>query len=359
MDTTNKRWTQVYVFAAAALLIVAVAAVTLTAIPAQAQVGGDIGGGTLDPFTRPDNNEDGYSEFGAIPCSEESEPDEHTVSVIRGSTAEDAPDFYAVFDAFWDYEVRHLSDNFCPPAVKVTEEYNPQTQRIETDYERHDANIHVTKTAFSVPDSYKVTVIDTDTPIANPDHDDGPTVTGPTIDLVDYPFLSDAISAVEPDPESTAEDPPLIFADTKVWWVRLDEPGTSADETSPLKLALSTDLMKDSDWHNPDGKAVQMRFAAVHVLVEGAPVETHVVDADFFAFEQRKAGEEMPLASWSNVDTAASSVVDMEVGEYKPMQFLFTKPGEYLVQAQIQGHVRQQELRLSTYHPGWEPHQHR
>ena len=35
------------------------------------------------------------------------------------------------------------------------------------------------------------------------------------------------------------------------------------------------------------------------------------------------------------------------------MQFLFTKPGEYRVQAQIQGHVRQQNDRLSTSHPGW------
>ena len=90
MDTTIKRWTQIYIFAAAALLIVAMAAVTLTAGPAQAE-GNVGGGGPLDPYSRPDNNEEGYSDFGAIPCSEESEPDENTVSVIRGSTAEDAP----------------------------------------------------------------------------------------------------------------------------------------------------------------------------------------------------------------------------------------------------------------------------
>ena len=172
---------------------------------------------------------------------------------------------------------------------------------------------------------------------------------------------ADAVSAVEPGPDSTAENPTWVFANTKVWWVRLDDPDTTGtDETSDLKLALSTALMKDEDWFwdddddgVKDGPPVQMRFAAVHVLVAGAPVETHVVDADFFAFEERATDTPMKLAKWSNVDTAASSVVDMEVGQYKPMQFLFTKPGEYLVQAQIQGHVRRSPL--PDAHPGWEP----
>ena len=104
------------------------------------------------------------------------------MSVIRGSTAEDAPDFYAVFDAFWDYEVEHLSDNFCPPGVKVEE------PRSGPEYTRSDAHIHVTKTAFSVPDTYQVTVVDSrpEAPaVANP----GGYAEGTTIDIADYPFL--------------------------------------------------------------------------------------------------------------------------------------------------------------------------
>ena len=94
------------VLAMAALLAVLLAA-TLTAGPAQAQDAG----GSLDPFTRPTDNEEGYKNFPVIPCSEESQPDASTVSLITEG-------YYAVFDAFWDYEVGHLSDNFCPLGLR-------------------------------------------------------------------------------------------------------------------------------------------------------------------------------------------------------------------------------------------------
>ena len=331
MDTTNKRWMQLYLFAAAALLIVAMAAITLTAGPAQAQ-GGII---VVPPDPRIGDNEDFYDE--PYPCSEEAQPDENTESVIREG-------YYALFDAFWDYEVGHLSDNFCPPGVTVTKESNPRTGVTTTTYTRSDAKIHISETAFSVPDSYKVTVIDSrlDTPaVGNPGN-----VEGPTIDIADYPFLKEAVSAIKPGPDSTAENPTWVFADNEVWWVRLDEPDTEetqgVDETSPLQIGFSTALMKDADWHNPNGDAVQFHFGAVHVLEAGAPVETHVVGADFFAFEQRAADTPLKKAQWSNLETAAHSEINMAVGKYRPMQFLFTKPGEYLVQAQIQGHVRKQ-----------------
>ena len=222
MVTINKRWTQLYIFAAAALLIVAVAAVTLTAIPAHAQ---DVGGIVVPPDPRTGNNEDFYDE--PYPCSEEAVPDASTVKVIRGSTAEDAPDFYAVFDAFWDYEVGHLSDNFCPPGVKVTEGTDPVTFLPTTEYTREPANIHISETAFSVPDSYQVTVVDSrsETPaVGNPSN-----VEGDTIDIADYPFLAESILAVKPGPDSTAENPTWVFADNKVWWVRLDDPDTAGD----------------------------------------------------------------------------------------------------------------------------------
>ena len=61
MDTTNQRWMQLSFFAAAALLIVAVAAVTLTAGPTQAQ------GVIVEPFSRPDNNEEGYKALRCHP----------------------------------------------------------------------------------------------------------------------------------------------------------------------------------------------------------------------------------------------------------------------------------------------------
>ena len=291
-----------------AALLAVLLAVTLTAGPTMAQ------GIVVPPDPRTGDNEDFYNE--PYPCSEESQPDENTVSVITEG-------YYAVFDAFWDYEVGHMSDNFCPPKVTVTTETHTDEETGEettvTDYTRSDANIHVTKTAFSIPDTYKVTVVDSAATNGNPS-----TVTGPKIDLADYPFLREAVSV-----------------DEEVWWVRLDEPDTEdTDETSPLKIGFSSALMKDADWHNPNGDAVQFHFGAVHVLEAGVPQEVHVVGADFFAFEQRPTDTPLVKAQWSNLDTAAHSDINMAVGQYRPMQFLFTKAGEYRVQGQIQGHVR-------------------
>ena len=300
------------VLAMAALLAVLLA-VTLTAGPTMAQ------GVVVPPDPRTGDNEDFYD--APYPCSEESQPDASTVSVITEG-------YYAVFDAFWDYEVGHLSDNFCPPKVTVTTEtVRGGTKTVTT---RSDANIHVTKTAFSIPDSYKVTVVDSAATNGNPS-----TVTGSKIDLADYPFLRQAVSAVKTENGAT------VFADNKVWWVRLDEPDTeNTDETSPLKIGFSSALLKDGDWNNPNGDAVQFHFGAVHVLEAGVPQEIHVVGADFFAFEERATDTPLTKAQWSNLETAAHSDINMAVGQYRPMQFLFTKPGEYRVQAQIQGHVR-------------------
>ena len=325
---------------AMAALLAVLLAVTMTAGPAMAQdpnVGG-IGIGPVDPRTG--ENEDFYKE--PYPCSEEAKPDASTVSVIRGSTKASAPDFYAVFDAFWDYEVGHLSDNFCPPSVTVTTKV--VDDEVVTESTRSDANIHISKTAFSIPDSYQVTVVDSDETNGNPS-----TVTAPKIDLADYPFLRQAVSAVKPGPDSTEANPTTVFADNKVWWVRLNEPGTTADETSPLKIAFSAALMKDGDWFRDDnedgvsdGDPVQFLYSAVHVLEAGIPQEVHVVGADFFAFEERATDTPMDKAKWSNLDTAAESEINLAIGEYKPMQFVFTKPGEYLVQAHMQAYVRQE-----------------
>ena len=326
-----------------AALVIALLAVAMTASPAQAQ---GLGPGLVPGDPRTGDNEDFYDE--PYPCSEEAQPGPDTAAVISEG-------YYALFDAFWDYEVGHLSDNFCPPAVEVTTETHtdpvsgdPTTVTV---HKRSDADIHISETAFSVPDSYKVTVVDSRPETVNGTSSD---VTGATIDLADFPFLSEAASAVEPGPDSTDENPTTVFANNSVWWVRLDQPWTDdKDETSPLKIGFSTALLKDGDWHNPNGDPVQFQFAAVHVIEAGIPQEVHVVGADFFAFDQRTASTSMKFAKWSNLETASESDINMALGEYRPMQFLFTKPGEYLVQAQIQAHVRQKAPPGS--HPNWTP----
>ena len=78
---------------AMAALLITLLAVTLTVGPAMAQ----------EPRTG-DNAEEYDKPY---PCSEEAVPDANTAKLIRDG-------YYAVFDGFWDYEVGHLSNNFCP-----------------------------------------------------------------------------------------------------------------------------------------------------------------------------------------------------------------------------------------------------
>ena len=97
---------------------------------------------------------------------------------------------------------------------------------------------------------------------------------------------------------------------------------------------------------------MQIRFAAVHVLKDGSEPEAHVVGAHFFAFDKRETDTEDRDADWSNVQTAIASDIGMETGQYRPMQFAFTKPGVYRVQVNVQGHVRKER---PTGHTGeWE-----
>ena len=129
---------------AGALLAIAVLAIGLMTVvfaagPAQAQAQDPRTGDNAEEYSKP------------FPCSEEVEPDASTTELVRDG-------YYAVFEGFWDYEVGHLSNNFCPPKVTVT---NKSSGRgTTTTITREDANIHISKTVFSIPDSYQVTVVD-------------------------------------------------------------------------------------------------------------------------------------------------------------------------------------------------------
>lgn len=309
MTTIINRTHQLKLYGAAlalSALILTLLAVTMAG-GAQAQDGPRVGDNAVE-----------YSE--PYPCSEEATPDANTVGIIRQG-------YYAVFDAFWDYEVGHLSNNFCPPEVTVTSGLGGTT------YTRADANIHISETAFSVPDSYKVTVVDSRSGTTNGNPSD---VTGPTIDIADFPFLAEggAVSAVK------TENGASVFADNSVYWVRLDDPGTTDDDTSPLQVGFSTALLEEADWYRADGDPVQFRFAAVHVLQDGTPQEAHVVGAHLFAFDSRTEDTEMERPLWSNVENADRDTISMQTDQYRPMQFVFTKPGQYLVQVNAVGHVR-------------------
>ena len=188
MDTTNQRWMQLSISTAAVLV-----------------TGGIVLGPDLLPRTG--ENADHYSV--PLPCSEEAEPHADTRKVIDSG-------HLPLFDAPWDYEVGHLSNNFCPPSVthKMTDDGLGNKTITHT---RTEGDIHTSETAFSVPDRYKVTVIDSDHPNGNPSPSPDP-----NIDLAKYPFLRAVVSAVKPGPDSTLENPTWVFADNKLWWVKAE-----------------------------------------------------------------------------------------------------------------------------------------
>ena len=322
-----------------ASLAIALLAVAMTAGSTRAQV--DLG---PDLLPRTGENSEEYDK--PYPCSEEAEPKANTRKVIDSG-------HYAVFDAFWDYKVGHISNNFCPPSVThTTKEVDFEEVPVNT---RTGDNIHISETVFSVPDRYKVTVVDSSVTNGNPS-----TVTGPKIDLAKYPFLRAVVSAVKEDPYSEVENPPMVFANNSLWWVKAENVPANTDANTPLILGFSTDLMEEADWYLQDGPdegtepdpPVQFQLAAVHVLVDGSPQEAHVVGAHFFAFDP---GEQQTTPQWSNVTTAANSEIHMFTDQYRHMQYVFTEPGQYLVQAKVQGHVRGTQDRLDTAPADWRP----
>ncbi|MYC30988.1 MAG: DUF11 domain-containing protein [Chloroflexi bacterium] len=312
-----------YVAALALAALVIGAAALLPAGPAQARV--DFGTDGL-PET-----EINVAQQNTVPaCDEEEKPGPNTVEDIRQG-------YYAVFDAFFVADEGHLSNNFCPPGITVEDDFGTKT------YTRHNANIHISKTAFSIPDSYQVTVIDSrpSAPAAaNPGN-----VEGPTIDIAKFPFLADAVSAVKTKDGST------VFAKNKIWWVKLDGPGTS-----PLQIGYSTALMNEADWYNSRGEPVQFEFSAMHVFQDGTKYtgeELHELGTHFFAFDP---GSSQAQAEWSSYDTNINAV-KMQTGQYRQMQFAFTKPGTYRVQAHVKGHVRKSTdpAPPGGRPDGWEP----
>ena len=177
---------------AMAALLITLLAVTLTAGPtmAQADDGGPRTGDNAEEYSKP------------YPCSEEVEPDANTTGIVRDG-------FHAVFDAFWDYEVGHLSNNFCPP--KVAHGIVRKSGRSIETYTRQDAHSHISKTVYSVPESYKVTVVDSGNGNSGNSGDSN-------IDLADFPFLTtgDAVSAGD-----------------SIYWVKLDKPVIGQAASTP------------------------------------------------------------------------------------------------------------------------------
>ena len=225
----------------------------------------------------------------------------------------------ALFDAYWDIETKTINNNLCPPKiVRTTEKVGRKTV---TKFSRTDANIDIAKSVIHVTDDYKVTVVNSAADDYNAD-----AVSGPTIDVVEYPFLKKGLGLGD------RESPK---ADTKVYWLRLDDPDTTnVDETSDLVLGFSTELFESKYWEYRDGQSpIQYEFES-----EGDYV-SEVHGPHFFAFgAPLENNTPQETAVWDSYN-ADINKMSMEAGQRQNLQWVFTEPGSHHIEAHVIGHV--------------------
>ena len=323
MDTIIRRKAQLSVAAVAALAIFAVAAVMLlagsfTTSAAQAQ-GGNTGGSTgsnTSPW--PDPQPCGPGAATAF------QPEPHEVTTGH----------FALFDSYEYIEAALPDDanqapspsvlrtNTCPPKVTITKTDDGRGN-VTVTTTRKRSNIDIDEAIFHVLHKHKATVVDS----SKPDHVPG-AVTGPTIDLKEYPDVGEGASVGD-----------------EVWWLRLDDPDTVADEKSDMSLGFSTALLPKKHWLNstdldPKGSSQGLRYI---FEVERFPGSDSGNPRHFYVYEAPKAGNETqedPVWNSTRVHFP-EEVVQMNPGEHKDLQWVFTEEGTYLISVHIRGYVRQ------------------
>ncbi|MCY4559389.1 MAG: cadherin repeat domain-containing protein [Chloroflexi bacterium] len=306
-----RRFTLYAAVLAMAALVITMLTVTLTTGPAQAQNAGTDGMTNTYPAPQPCGP-------GAATASME-EPHE----VTEGH--------FALFDAYWQATAPTvtvgdlinngvLHTNECPPEmIKTTKKQRGEPPVTVNTRSARENGMDTDEVIIHVLNKHQVDVVAT-----NAEATEG------KLSLEEYPDVRKALGLDYGD---------SVPAGTKVWWLRLDDPNTTdKDETSDLSVGFSTALL-DADYWLTDGDGYSMRYMLETARYPGIdPAEA----PHFFAYEA-------PLPDNAVQDDAVldSTKVDIEThdmtldpGEYRSLQWIFTKPGTYELQAHLQGFVR-------------------
>ena len=328
MLTIKRRKAQLSVAAVAALAIFAVAAVMLLAggSPTQAQgTGGNAGDDTLNNWDNPQ------------PCG----PGAGTAFMAEPHELHSG--HYALFEGYWRTTSRGLEDdepgvgelhmNECPP--KMVKETQRDGTTLTT---REISNIDIEEAIMHVKDKYKADVVAT-----NPGSTPG------QLSLKEYPAVREALGLAEGA---------AVLPGTKVWWLRLDDPDTTTgenkDETSDLGVGFSTVQFDSKYWlTSAEGKAMRYKLE----------VESYPADPDepedvphFFTYRAPKAGNAEATLVWdSSKPGDADRDMVMDPGEYEALQWVFTKPGTYVLTVELLGYVRKAENRPDGASKDWKP----
>ena len=313
---------------AMAALVITLLAVNFTTDPAQAQ-------NADNTFADP------------VPCG----PGPNTGTASMEEPHEVTTGHYAIFDSYWEWTQQATDGppartnegairiNDCPPEVTetietVTDEDGNETTKIT--YTRSASNIDIGEALMHVENTRQVDVVATSDEI-----------TEGQLSLEEYPDVRQALGLGDNDP---------VPDGTKVWWLQLDDPDTTEDETSDLRIGFSAALFDTKYWltSKPDDGEAPMRW-----MLEGV-VYRNVDEANpphFFAYEAPMEGNAPQIdAVWDSFrPDVEEHDMTLDPEEYRSLQWIFTGEGSYTIQSQFQGFVRSEDDRLDDSGEDWRP----
>ncbi len=290
------------------------------------------------------------------PCGEgaakANQPEPHEVTIGH----------FALFDSYWRVTARNQRDdapnagvlhtNLCPP--KMTQGDGDDATEVLT---RSISNIDIGEAIMHVLDKHKVDVVAT-----NAEATDG------QLSLEEYPEVRKALGLLGPNDELLP-----VPEGTQVWWLKLDDPDTQDDpntqekendETSDLSLGFSTALFDHKYWltsahTDEDGNAqpMPMRYK---FEVERYQGENPAEVPHFLAYEAPESSNAKQMAVWNSIrPDIDDDDMTLDPGEYRALQWIFTKAGTYELSVHLQGFVRKTKLTANPNHPdyveNWRP----
>ena len=252
---------------------------------------------------------------------------------------------FALFDSYWWNDQTTEGQgviyvNRCPPKMVTTRAEGEETiARAASGIDIDEGIIHVT-------DDFSVDVVATNAEV---------TAKG-ELSLEEYPDVRDALGLRGPD--NTLLPVP---EGTKVWWLRLDDPDTTRVEESDMTIGFSTELFESKYWLTSsaaDGdKPMRYMFESKRYPSIESPDDESTGPKKvphFLTYEAPTAGTAKPVRIWDST-AAHTNAMEMEPGEYRQVQWIFTQPGTYFMESHLVGHVRDKTKKLPTSGADWKP----
>ena len=226
---------------------------------------------------------------------------------------------YAVFDGYWDSEKENLNLNLCPPSVVHTMKTvtNDDDEEVEVEVStRTKSKVDIQKTVINIDgDDFKHTIT--------------------SEDLKKYPFLEMGDANNDGTDDAVGQS---------VWWLKVDDESTpDVDEDSRLAMGFSAALFDSDYWYLAGGtddrgeKPLQYEFEVIRE--PGTPIDRlgHVYAFD----DSNPSGDDNRKTAYWDSSEIDANALPLYPGEYHHFQWVFTKPGTYVVSVQLKGHVRQ------------------